>query len=190
MLSAFKLARLLLVGAAALPIVACDDDLGLGEWTDTPDTTTIFSLSREDLIGRPSAYDFINHLLVEVESPGATGNWDVALRHEGSQLALVPAGGFEGQVSRAGLALMTGTTFEELREAPDDTARYTTRPVLIQPGQVYAVRTRRAPCSFSNAVRFGKLKIIDVNPELGTVTFTSIVNPFCNDRDLIPDEDE
>lgn len=188
MLSAFKLARLLVIAAAVLPLVACEDDLGLDEWTATVDTTTLYSLSREDLLGRPSAYDFVNHFLVEVESPGATGNWDVALRHEGNQLVLVPAGAFEGQTSRAGLALITGTTFEELREAPGDTARYLSTPAFVQPGQVYALRTRRATCSFTTAVRFGKMKIIAVDPTAGTVTFASTVNPFCNERLLIPQD--
>ena len=190
MVSAFKLARLLLLCAAALPLVACEEDFGLDDWTAIEDTTTLYSLSREDLIGKPSAYDFINHFLVNVESPGATGAWDVALRHEGGQLALVPAGAFEGQTSRAGLALITGQTFESLREAPGDTSRYTSAPVLVQPGQIYVVRTRRAQCQFSNAVRYGKLKIIDVNAAAGTLTFSSIVNPLCNDRALIPPDDD
>jgi hypothetical protein len=190
MLSAFKLARIVLACAAVLPIVACDDDLGLDDWSATPDTTTIFSLSRVDLIGRPSAYDFIGHIPVEVESVGATGNWDVALRHEGSQLALVPAGGFEGQTSRAGLALMPNVTFEDLGEAPGDTAAFTREPVMVQEGQVYVVRTRRASCGFTTGVRYGKLKIIAVDPAAGTLRFASLVNPFCNDRNLIPDEIE
>ena len=175
--------------AAAVPIIACDDDLGLDDWSAIPDTVTIFSLSREDLIGMPSAYDFVEHRLREVESPGATGNWDVALRHEANQLVLVPAGGFEGQQSRAGLALIPNTTFEELSEAPGDTAAFTRSPAFVQAGQVYAVRTRRASCGFSVGVRYGKLKIINVDPTDGTLTFESIVNPFCNDRSLIPKED-
>lgn len=190
MLSPFKLARLFLVCLAALPIAACEENLGLDDWTALPDTTVIYSLSRTDLLGRPSAYDFINHVLVRVESPSATGAWDVALRDEGGQLALVPASAFQGQNSRAALAIITGQTFESLKEAPDDTARYSSAPVLVQPGQLLVVRTRRASCGFSNAVRFGKIKIIDVNATAGTVRFESIVNPFCNDRSLEPNNEE
>jgi hypothetical protein len=172
-------------------MVACDDDLGLDDWAARPDTTTIFSLSRVDLIGRPSAYDFVRHFPLEVESVGAIGNWDVALRHEGSQLALVPAGGFQGQTSRAALALMPGTLFEDLDEAPSDTAAFSSQPVLVQAGQVFALRTRRAPCnSFQVGVRYGKLKIINVDPTAGTLTFVEIVNPICNDRNLVPTADE
>ena len=190
MLSAFKLARPLLLAAAAFSMAACDDDLGLGTWSAAPDTATLFSLSRPDLIGLPSAYDFINHTVFEVESPGATGQWDIALRDEGGQLALVPAGAFEGQDSRAALALITGGTFDSLDEAPGDTSAYSRNAVVVQAGQVYAVRTRRAGCTFTTAVRFGKMRIIAVDPVAGTVKFEAVVNPFCNDRSLVPPEDD
>src|SRR5215204_2680860 len=104
MLSSFKLARLFLLCAAAASTAACDDDLGLDDWTSSTDTITVFSLSRTDLLGQPSAYDFVSRVVVRVETPSATGDlrWDVALRDEAGQLALVPASGFQGQVSRAG----------------------------------------------------------------------------------------
>jgi hypothetical protein len=189
MLSVFKLGRLLLLGAVVATAAACEDDLGLDVWSAAPDTITLYSLSRPELINQPSAYDFINRIVLRVESPAATGAWDVALRHEGSQLALVPAGGFQGQVSRAGLAVIPGGTFEELREAPEDTARYTQNAVVVTPGQVLVVRTRRTACAFSTSSRYGKIKIIDVNPTSGVLRFATIVNPFCNDRSLIPPED-
>ena len=187
MLSAFKLARLLVIAAAVLPMVACEEDLGLDNWTAFVDTTTIYSLSRAELLGRPSAYDFFNQAADEVETPSATGSWDFALLDSGNQLVLLPAGGFQGNTSRAGLALITGTTFEDLREAPSDTARYSKTAAAVQVGQVYAVRTRRDQCSFVSGVRFGKMKIIAVDPTAGSVTFASIVNPYCNERLLIPD---
>jgi hypothetical protein len=189
MLSVFKLGRLLLLTAVVATTAACDDDLGLDEWSATPDTITLYSLSRPDLINQPSAYDFINHVVLRVESPNSTGNWDVALREEGGQLALVPAAGFQGQVSRAALTVIPNLTFEELDEAPEDTARYATTPFIVTPGQVLVVRTRRTACAFSSAVRFGKIKIIDVNQTAGTVRFAAVVNPFCNDRSLVPPND-
>ena len=189
MLSVFKLGRLSLLCALAVSMTACDEDLGLDEWNATPDTVTLYSLSRPEFINQPSAFDFINHIGMRVESPTSTGNWDVALLDQGTGLALVPAGGFEGQSSRAALSVITGATFEELEEAPEDTTRFSSNPVALSPGQVLAVRTRRAPCAFSNSVRYGKVKIIDVNATAGTVRFETIVNPFCNDRSLIPPED-
>lgn len=189
MLSVFKLERLFVLAALVATTAACDDDLGLDEWSAAPDTVTLYSLSRPELINQPSAYDFINHVVRRVESPSSTGNWDVAVRDEAGQLALVPASGFQGQVSRAGLATITNRTFEELDEAPEDTARYVSMPVPVTPGQVLVVRTRRSPCITGNSVRFGKIKIIEVNPTAGSVRFATIVNPFCNDRELIPPSD-
>ena len=191
MLSVFKLARLFLICGAAVSMVACDDPFELDDWTSTTDTIQIFSISRPELIGRPSAYDFVSRVLVRVESPAASGNWDLALRDENGQLALVPASGFQGQVSRAGLAAIPdNTSFEALSEAPPDTASYSTLPRIVQPGQVFAVRTRRAGCGFSTGVRFGKIKIISVDQAAGTVRFASVVNPLCNNRDLIPPGDD
>jgi hypothetical protein len=113
----------------------------------------------------------------------------VAVRHENGALALMPASGFQGQQSRAALAVVTGSTFEGLEEAPGDTARFVSSAVVVTPGQVLAVRTRRAPCAFSNSVRFGKIKILEVDAAAGSVRFETIVNPFCNDRSLIPPND-
>ncbi len=188
MLSFFKLARLLLIGGLVLSSTACRDETGLDTWSDLPDTTVIFSLSRPELLGQPSAYDMINFLDLRVESPSASGAWDFALRHEGNDLALVPASGFPGQVSRAAFA-QTNRSFEELTEAPADTTAFSSEPVIISPGMVMAVRTRRAPCAFSNSVRYGKLRVIEVDAAEGFVRFEAVRNPFCNDRSLVPPED-
>ena len=188
MLSFFKLARLLLIGGVVLSSTACRDETGLDTWSDLPDTTVIYSLSRPDLLGQPSAYDMVNFLDLRVESPSASGVWDFALRHEGNDLALVPASGFPGQNSRAALAPVN-RSFEELTEAPADTTAFTSEPVIVTPGMVMAVRTRRAPCAFSNSVRYGKLHVIEVDAAEGFVRFEAVRNPFCNDRALVPPED-
>ena len=74
MLSVFKLARLSLICAAAVSMVACDDPFDLDEWTATTDTIQVFSLSRAELIGQPAAYDFVTRVLRLVESPSSAGN--------------------------------------------------------------------------------------------------------------------
>ena len=53
-------------------------------------------------------------------------------------------------------------------------------------GQVFVVRTRRAPCAFSNSIRYGKAKVLEVDATAGFIKFVAITNPFCNDRALIP----
>lgn len=175
---------LLLVAAAALG--ACDDDLSLGTWDATPDTIALFSLSRPDGLGFPSAYDFSARRVVEVETPGATGSWDVALADLSATLQLVPAGAFEGQVSRAGIATITGQSFDDLTEAPTDTSRFTAQPVALQEGGVYVVRTRRVACGFSTAVHYAKILAVSVDPVGGIATFAVVANPLCNNRSFIP----
>ena len=188
MLSAFKLARLFLISAAALSTVACSDDLGLDEWTAIPDTVTIFSLSRVDLFNEPSAYDFVNHTEMRVESSASTGRWDMALRHENGALALVSAAEFPGQNSRAGIAPITSISFDELREAPEADDAYSDGPFIVQAGQVFAVRTRREGAC--NLPRFAKMRILEVDETAGSVRFVAITNPFCSNRDLIPPDQD
>lgn len=182
--------RFLLILILAASSAACDDDLGLEPWNATPDTVSLFSLSRPDLIGLPSGYDFVGRRQIELEAPGSAGSWDVALGGTASQLVLIPAASFQGQgTSRAAIATITSQSFSALLEAPDDTSRYSTEPVPITTGGVYVIRTRRAACGFSTAVRFGKIHAVNVDPALGKATFAVVVNPYCNDRSFVPPED-
>ena len=169
----------------------CDDEF-TQEWFASPDTTLLFSLSRPELLGRPSAFDFfaatsgLSGIPVVVETPTATGQWDVALTDQTGGLALVPASAFVGLNSRAGIATMTGTTFDGLREAPGDTARYSRAAVVVQLNTVYVVRTRRDGCGFGSGSRYAKLEAVAIDRTAGTLTFRAITNPICNDRKLIP----
>lgn len=182
--------RSILILILAAFSAGCDDDLGLEPWNATPDTVSLFSLSRSDLIGLPSGYDFVSRRQVEVETPGSAGNWDVALGGTTSQLVLIPAASFQGQgTSRAAIATITGQSYSALLEAPDDTSRYSSQPVPITTGGVYVIRTRRAACGFSTAVRFGKIHAVSVDPAQGKATFAVVVNPYCNDRSFVPPED-
>jgi hypothetical protein len=178
---------------AALPalfpllLAACEDEFKQ-EWTAFPDTVELFSLSRPELLGRPSAYDFVPPgIPIAVENPAATGNWDVALTDQGGTLAFVPAGVF-GVNSRAGIATITAaTTLEELEEAPSDTTAFKSTAIPIQLGKIYVVRTRRADCGFGSfGVRYAKFEAIEVNVPEGKLRFRTIANPYCNNRNLIP----
>lgn len=181
--------RFALVLMAAVAVSACEEEFGVQPWDATPSNISLYSLSRTDLLGLPSGYDFVNRRVLEVEQPGAGGNWDVALAGT-STLQLIPATAFDGQAAlRAGIATITGTTYEQLNEAPSDTARYVKAPVNITVGGVYVIRTRRAPCGFGSGVKFGKIKAVAVDPAQGTATFAVVVNPYCNDRSFVPPED-
>ena len=72
----------MLLLVAAVGTAACDGGLGPIVWDATPDTTVIYSLSRPDLLGEPSAYDFAYLRRVTIESPVETGQWDMVLAEE------------------------------------------------------------------------------------------------------------
>jgi len=147
----------------------------------------LYSLSRPDLIGQRSAFDFVLGVPVEVERPAATNNWDIAITDQGAGMALVPAGSFVGLTSRAGIATVTGFTLEALDVAPGDTARYTSAPVPAELGKIYVVRSRREVCGFGAlGSHYAKLEILEMNQTAGTLRMRAITNPYCNDRKLIP----
>jgi len=180
--------RFVFVVMAAAALAACDDPLGPQPWDDRPDTVTLYSASRPDLLGQPSGFDFVNLAPVRVEANGAAGNWDVALAGDAT-LQLLPAGAFAGQTSRAGIATITNTTFEALTEAPADTAAFSAQPVTLVQNGVYVVRSRRTECSFSTAVRYAKVQVVSLDPAAGVARLAIVRNPYCNDRSFVPPEE-
>jgi hypothetical protein len=105
----------------ALGSVACDDPFEV-RWDARPDTALIYSLARPET-SLPSAFNFFLRIPLVVESPGSTGQWDVALDTEGGQLVLLPPRAL-GINSRARIAALPGVDFNEVSEAPQDTAAY------------------------------------------------------------------
>jgi hypothetical protein len=180
-----------IIWPALLPLllVACEDEPDNGWTTADVDTVTLFTLSRPELIGKESAFDFTipGGRPVVVEDPLASGNWDFAFANQGSGFALVPSSAFAGFDPRAGIAPITGTTFETLAEAPRDTSAYRRIAVAAEVGRVYAVRSRRATnCGFTTGTSFAKMEVLAINAQAGTMQFRHTINPVCNDRRLIP----
>jgi hypothetical protein len=173
--------------ALTLGSTACGDDLGLGSWIIIPDTSLIYSLSRPELLGQPSAYDFVQLRRLVIESPGSTGIWDVALAEQNGAFVFIPSSAFPGINSRTGLSLTTNTTLESLTRAPGDTASYGNQPVVLQVGGIYVVRTRSEACpGFGTGSRYAKFEVLSVEPDIGAVRIVAIRNPLCSNRDLVP----
>ena len=178
---------ILLVFGAATFGAGCDDGFGPQLWDDTPVDAVIFSAARPDLIGLPSAYDVVLLRSIRIEEPGATTNWDFALGELDGQMVFLPAGLFPGISSRAGIAPLPDADFEDLEEAPRDTAAFTARPVEVVEGRVYAVRSRRAQCpSFAVGVMYAKILVREIDVERGQVDLSVVRNPFCDLRTLVP----
>lgn len=183
-----KIKRLLPV--LALGLGACDSAIGPGFWVAEPDTLLIYSASVPEYLGFRSAVDLAADPVraLPIEASGLIGNWDIALTHENGELALVPASAFEGLESRAAIAPMPGADFEDLARAPSDTSAYSSQAVILEPNEVYVVRSRRANCGYTTGYRYAKVKTIDVDAAAGTLRFAVIRNPYCDDRSFVPPE--
>lgn len=180
--------RVLLAVGAALTIGgigACGDDPFLIRWEEDPDTVLLYSLARPEF-NLLSGFSFTRRLGVIVENATATGTWDLAVDTRDGVIVFLPplALGVDG---RAGIAPLPGETFD-LEEAPKDTAAYVTdRPVPVELGTLYVVRTNRSQGIYGTRCQYYyKVQPLDVDAVGGTVTFMYDGSPVCNDFKLIP----
>jgi hypothetical protein len=177
------------VCAAALVTAACGDGLGPLTWDATPVTGVIYSLARPELVGQPSAYDFVDLRRVVVESPGATGGWDIALSEQNGQMVFLTAGAFPGIDDDILIAESTERVLTAVAEAPADTADYTRGPVPVVEDRIYIIRTRVAACiTFGSGPFYGKFQVLSIDTAKGSIELAAVRNRYCNDRDLIPPE--
>ena len=77
-----------LLALPMLGLAACDEDPFVFRWNATPDTVRIYSLDRPEP-NLPSGFGFLDRALVRVETPGATGVVDAAVRLRAGDLAAV-----------------------------------------------------------------------------------------------------
>ncbi len=177
---------LLCLAAAALVSAGCGNSLGPQEWTPTPDTVTLFSVSRTDYTGMPSGLDLVVGQIVPIEAASANG-FDVVLAQQGGGFVFLPADAIAGVTSGAGVAPITGTGFDDLQEAPSDTAVYVhAAAVPLQVGGVYVVRSRQASCGYVSGQWYAKVQPLALDAEQGTAQVRYVRNPFCGDRNLVP----
>jgi len=180
---------LLIAGALLTTLAACDDDPFAITWTANQGSARLFPLDRPE-VGLASGYDFLGRRGVIVESPGATGNWDMAVAEVDGQVSFVAPEAL-GIESGAGIAVYPDLiSLDEATEAPGDSASYAiTEPVPVEVGPIYVIRTREARGRFSQLCHFyGKFQVTELDPATGSVRFNFDVNPDCDDRSLVPDE--
>lgn len=175
----------LLCGSATL--AGCSDPFQLN-WTQQPDTVTLFSLARPEL-NLESGFDLVRRRAVTIQQPGQTGNWDFVLDTQGGQLVMSPPRVF-GIDSDAQIAVFAGQRFDQIFEAPEDTASYVGDvPVPLELGTTYVFQTHVGQDSFGQSCHFfSKLEPLEINVTLGTLRFVYDTNPLCEDLELIPPE--
>jgi hypothetical protein len=177
--------------AALIFTTACNDDFGPSDWVAVPDTVDLFSMSRDEYQGLPAAFDLLGNghgQDMVVEYPGASGNWDFALKEMDGRLVLIPAGVLRDLEGGAGIAPLPNETFETLDKIPGDPALYQdSTAVTLEAGRVYAVRSRRYYAfGGQSCSRYGKLSPVSIDDEEGILRFEIVRNPNCNDRSMIP----
>ncbi len=52
-----RFSRIFFLPLVVVAAAACNDTTGTVAWSDVPDTVTLYSASRADLLGHPSAFD-------------------------------------------------------------------------------------------------------------------------------------
>ena len=173
--------------ASAVASTGCSDNVFEQKWTIAEvDTALIYSLARPEL-NLPSGFDFVNRAALQIQSPGATGFWDVLLDTQDGELVFILPGALD--ISSATLVLaMPETSFDDILTAPKDTTLYTRDLALpVDAGTVYVVRTHRGPDRFGTLCSFfGKFQPVVVEPANETVQFAYDVNVLCDDRALVP----
>ena len=178
--------------ALAIPLLvgstACDDDLYKVHWEEDPDTANLYSLARPEL-NLLSAFDFLSRIPVRIESPNATGKWDMVLDTQGGKLVLLPPEAVGVVGSKARISPMGDVDFDEVRMAPSDTTRYISDgPVPVEIGHVYVIRTRQGSDYYGRScVFYGKFEPLEQDPIAGTLSFLFDVSPICNSRKLYPE---
>ena len=167
--------------------MACEDDLFKIKWEENPDTVYLFSLARPEL-NLLSAFNFISRIPIRIESPNATGKWDMVLDTQDGDLVLLPPGAIGVPNSMARIIPMGDMEFDEVRRAPSDTTRYIgDEPVPVVIGHIYVIRTRQQAGLYGQrCVYYGKFEPLEKDPVAGTMSFVFDVSPVCNSRKLYP----
>lgn len=178
----------LVASSAALLVAsaACSSDPFAFDWNDRPDTVLLYSLARPEL-NLVSAYNFLQHLPIQIEAPAATGTWDLAVDTRGGEIVFLPPGALN-IVSQARIAVLEDLSIDDVSRAPSDTLLYVAdEPVPVHLGDVYVIRTNRSRASLGRrCVYYAKAEAVSIDPVGGTLTFREVTNPVCNDRDLVP----
>lgn len=178
--------------AAAVTMTACDDPFANQPWSAAPDTLTLYSAGRVEYAGIPAALNIAGSRVsvVAIDQAGAATEWDFLLNEESGALVFVPSSVIPGVESRAGIVKSEETTLEAVTRAPSGSDAYESEAVTLELNAIYVLRSRRAGCGFTSGSNYGKMKVVALDVALGTARLAVVRNPYCDDRDLVPPEDD
>ena len=177
-----------LLVASVLGSTACGENIFDIKWNQpTVGSALIYSLARPEL-NLPTAFDFVDRVTLEIQTPGVSGSWDLVLDTRDGQLVFLPPGAV-GITSETMVLEVPGVDFDDVIRAPKDSTLYSRdQPVPVEASSVYVLRTHEGLTRFGGrCVFWGKLQPTEVEPALGTVLFRYDVSPLCDDRALVPE---
>ncbi len=185
-MSAISLKRISLGGLAVLLSVsfpACGElTLGPPNFENQVDTLLLHAIRGTD-IQEPSGVDVAQSQRVLVDR-----SWfDFAVDVEEGGVARVYTAGALGLPPESGI-LVSNQAFDQIHTAPLDGYRNDT-VVTVIPGSVFVIRSRTSLIGcigFVGLPRYGKFRVLDVDPDARTVQFETLVNLNCGYRDLEP----
>jgi hypothetical protein len=177
--------------AAVLALAACDDPFANQPWNAVPDTVSLYSAGRIEYAGMPSALSLAGNSIgiVAIDQTGGAGEWDFLLNEEEGELLLVPSSIVPGLESRAGIVRSDASTLEEVERAPESGAFSMEAEALIE-GAIYILRSRRSNTCIARGSNYAKIEVVDLDEARGIATIAIVRNPYCDDRDLIPPDDD
>ena len=170
---------------AAAVLSGCGNPLALppAQFENRVDTVTLYAL-RETAIGTPSGFDVVGRRASRTD---LAQPFDFAFDIDSTGAAVLLPAASLGVSGNAGMALQD-TTFEGLTEVP--TVEFTTdRAVAIAAGNVLVIRSRPSSdfCSLLGSLpRYGKLRVLGLDPTARTMTFEAVINVNCGYRNLEP----
>src|SRR5262245_28479130 len=163
---------------------ACDQALQLtpATVTNVADTVTMYAL-RGTNVTLPSGFD------IPSNGPARTDNaaFDFAFDVDQSGNPLLYPAGALG-LTRAPGIMITGNEFDSLKVAPT-TGYNDSTSVGVTPGIVFLVKSRPyiVGCELTGELpRYGKFRVLSVDPALRSVTLETLVNQNCGYRSLEP----
>lgn len=184
-LHGFGTGRVSLAGALALAIgvAGCGSSTGVDTLSnpDEPSEAELNDFLDQD-IREASAFDILSSSPVRLDS---NSRWDFLFQILGDGTAqLKPRGAVTESESDAGLRKLS-TTFDETRSAPINGYQLF-RAMAVAEGDVIAARSQRDAGLSIRCRRYAKIEILSIDRAAGTMMFRHLVNPNCENRNLVP----
>ena len=134
----------------------------------------------------PAAYDMFSGNAVRTDQSNA---WDfLFIVDDALGPSFLPRAGLLGEESTAGLQ-HADEAFDLIEDAPD--SGYTMDALVpIEAGDVLLMVSRRNPQLSIRCRVYGKLEVLSIEGSPAAVTVNVVINPNCERRELIDEEDE